>query len=104
MSLLPELGFFRLRSFYKYAAPLELSQRPRGTRAAVTQVPVSYELPPDAVCEAIVNAVGHRDYTSTGRTAKPASEIPPHRQRPDMVGGAETKGGEINPLLTLRPT
>ncbi|MBI2927888.1 MAG: DUF4062 domain-containing protein [Verrucomicrobia bacterium] len=37
-----------------------------GTRAASTQVPVSYELPPDAVREAIVNAVAHRDYTSTG--------------------------------------
>jgi predicted HTH transcriptional regulator len=37
-----------------------------GTRAAATQVPVSYELPPDAVREAIVNAVAHRDYTSTG--------------------------------------
>ena len=37
-----------------------------GTRAASSQVPVSYELPPDAVREAIVNAVAHRDYTSTG--------------------------------------
>ncbi len=37
-----------------------------GTRAASTQAPVNYELPPDAVREAIVNAVAHRDYTSTG--------------------------------------
>ena len=37
-----------------------------GTRAASVQVPVRYELPPEAVREAIVNAVAHRDYTSTG--------------------------------------
>ncbi len=37
-----------------------------GTRATSTQAPVKYEVPPDAVREAIVNAVAHRDYTSTG--------------------------------------
>ncbi len=31
-----------------------------------TQAPVAYELPPDVVREAIVNAVAHRDYTSNG--------------------------------------
>jgi len=35
-----------------------------GTRALGTQVPVEYELPREAVAEAIVNAVAHRDYTS----------------------------------------
>jgi predicted HTH transcriptional regulator len=35
-----------------------------GTRAESTQAPVTYELPPEAVTEAIVNAVAHRDYTS----------------------------------------
>jgi predicted HTH transcriptional regulator len=35
-----------------------------GTRAAGNAVPVSYELPREAVAEAIVNAVAHRDYAS----------------------------------------
>ena len=37
-----------------------------GTRAESTQAPVTYELPPEVVREAIVNAVAHRDYTSNG--------------------------------------
>ncbi len=35
-----------------------------GTRALGPQAPVKYELPREAVAEAIVNAVAHRDYTS----------------------------------------
>jgi len=35
-----------------------------GTRAESTQAPVDYELPAEAVAEAIVNAVAHRDYSS----------------------------------------
>lgn len=35
-----------------------------GTRAVSNAVPVDYEIPRDAVAEAIVNAIAHRDYTS----------------------------------------
>lgn len=37
-----------------------------GTRKHSVQVPVAYEMPPEVVREAIVNAVAHRDYTSNG--------------------------------------
>lgn len=37
-----------------------------GTREKSTQAPVAYEMPPEVVREAIVNAVAHRDYTSNG--------------------------------------
>jgi ATP-dependent DNA helicase RecG len=35
-----------------------------GTRALSAQAPTSYEIPPEVVSEAIVNAIAHRDYTS----------------------------------------
>jgi len=35
-----------------------------GTRTESNQAPATYELPPDAVGEAIVNAIAHRDYNS----------------------------------------
>ena len=35
-----------------------------GTRAASNIAPASYELPPDAIGEAIINAIAHRDYYS----------------------------------------
>lgn len=35
-----------------------------GTRAKSNQAPATYELPPDAISEAIVNAIAHRDYHS----------------------------------------
>lgn len=38
--------------------------RPVGTRADSITAPATYELPPDAVAEAIVNAIAHRDYNS----------------------------------------
>ncbi|MFA6174813.1 MAG: DUF4062 domain-containing protein [Kiritimatiellales bacterium] len=37
-----------------------------GTRAAGTQVPVEFEIPRSVIAEAVVNAVAHRDYRSTG--------------------------------------
>lgn len=37
-----------------------------GTRAESIQAPVRYEIPPDVIREAIVNAIAHRDYTSGG--------------------------------------
>jgi ATP-dependent DNA helicase RecG len=37
-----------------------------GTRAESNQAPVRYEIPPDVIREAIVNAVAHRDYSSAG--------------------------------------
>jgi predicted HTH transcriptional regulator len=36
-----------------------------GTRAKGPEAPVAYEIPPEVISEAIVNAVAHRDYTST---------------------------------------
>jgi len=36
-----------------------------GTRAAGPEAPVAYEIPPEVISEAIVNAIAHRDYTST---------------------------------------
>jgi ATP-dependent DNA helicase RecG len=35
-----------------------------GTRALSNQAPVLFEIPPDVIREAIVNAIAHRDYTS----------------------------------------
>lgn len=37
-----------------------------GARAESAQAPVRYEIPPDVIREAIVNAVAHRDYASAG--------------------------------------
>lgn len=37
-----------------------------GTRAESNQAPVRYEIPPDVIREAIVNAIAHRDYASGG--------------------------------------
>lgn len=46
-------------------AKLDLSV---GTRSESTQVPTRFELPPEVVREAVVNAVAHRDYAAAGAT------------------------------------
>ena len=43
---------------------LSVINRSVGTRALSSAAPVAYELPPEVVREAIVNAVAHRDYAS----------------------------------------
>ena len=45
---------------------LSVISRSVGTRALSSQAPVAYEVPPDVIREAIVNAVAHRDYASAG--------------------------------------
>jgi predicted HTH transcriptional regulator len=39
-----------------------------GTRSESTQAPTRYELPPEVVREAVVNAIAHRDYAAAGAT------------------------------------
>lgn len=41
-----------------------------GTRAQGAKAPVRYELPPEAIREAVVNAVAHRDYAATGQAVQ----------------------------------
>lgn len=43
---------------------LSTINRSVGTRSESNQAPVVYEIPPDVITEAIVNAVAHRDYNS----------------------------------------
>jgi predicted HTH transcriptional regulator len=45
---------------------LGVINRSVGTRALSAQAPVAYEIPPDVVREAIVNALAHRDYALGG--------------------------------------
>jgi predicted HTH transcriptional regulator len=45
---------------------LSVLNRSVGTRIESAQAPVAYEIPPDVVREAIVNAVAHRDYALAG--------------------------------------
>ena len=45
---------------------LSMINRAIGTRADSVQAPRTYEIPPEVVIEAIVNAVAHRDYTNNG--------------------------------------
>lgn len=41
-------------------------KREVGDRSGANAVNVSYEIPPSAVREAIINAIAHRDYNSFG--------------------------------------
>ena len=45
---------------------LSVINRAVGTRAESSQAPVTYEIPPDVIREAIINAVAHRDYAASG--------------------------------------
>ena len=45
---------------------LSVINRAVGTRAESNQAPVTYEIPPDVIREAIINAVAHRDYSASG--------------------------------------
>ena len=45
---------------------LSVINRAVGTRAEGSQAPVTYEIPPDVIREAIINAVAHRDYVASG--------------------------------------
>lgn len=45
---------------------LSILHRSVGTRAESSRAPGQYEIPPDVVREAIVNAIAHRDYASNG--------------------------------------
>lgn len=45
---------------------LSVLNRAVGTRSESSQAPVTYEIPPDVIREAIINAVAHRDYAASG--------------------------------------
>ena len=62
-----------------------------GTREHSTQAPVAYEMPPEVVREAIVNAVAHRDYTSNGSV-----QVMPFSDRVEVWNP-----GTLPPSLTL---
>jgi predicted HTH transcriptional regulator len=62
-----------------------------GTRALGTQAPVEYELPREAVAEAVVNAVAHRDYASNASV-----QVMLFADRLDVWNP-----GELPPSLTL---
>lgn len=62
-----------------------------GTRTESVQVPTAYEVPPDVIREAIVNAVVHRDYLQPS-----AVQVSVFKDRIEI-----TNAGEILPPLTL---
>jgi len=62
-----------------------------GTRFKSVQAPRVYEIPPDAIREAIVNAIAHRDYTSNG-----SIQVMLFRDRLEVWNP-----GTLSPALTL---
>lgn len=67
---IPDYKVFRSDLFAQVDAAVDFVMsklfRSVGTRADAADAPVEYEIPRGVVAEAIVNAVAHRDYTSSG--------------------------------------
>lgn len=78
-----------------------MSRQHRGEQRA--KAPVTYEIPPEVVREAIVNAIAHRDYTSNGSVQvmlfadrqEPVAEVSPENAEHDGRDGEEVAGCDL---------